>query len=345
MAFKLVSRGEGPIRDRYRPKRLSEIVPTFSMKDAKSILNDPHASRVWLLEGLTGCGKTTLARIIARAYICEAPTDDGPCLECGNCVNMEREPDFTEINVAEFGGKDAVKAKISDMRYVGTRFGGKKIYIFDEAHQLTPAAQELLNKVLEEPVAETLIFLCTTHKKGLKRTLLGRCAKINFRRMTRKQLTSVTAQVMKDADLPMVADDVLDDLFIKADGSVRDLTEQLDRILVGSYRVGFGAYDDDDESSSGAEGAPNIFALVNAYKQKNWETVRGILATDNVKNDPDGYRETVCSFLARDAVKEEGVNMGIASALGHLGGSLHDEPRREQYSLFVLRSMRACYRK
>lgn len=343
MAFKLVSRGEGPVRDRYRPRRLSEIVPTFSMKDARAILSDPNSSRVWLLEGLTGVGKTTLARIISRAYVCEAQDGEKPCLECHNCTSMERQPDFTEINVAEFGGKDAVKDKIANMHYVGSYLGGKKIYIFDEAHQLTPAAQELLNKVLEEPIKDTLIFLCTTHKKGLKRTLIGRCANINFKRMTRRQLIEVTKQVLADAGMAMVADDVVDDLFVKADGSVRDLTTHLDRILRGSYRVGFGSNEDDEDS--GAEGAPNIFALVGGLKAKDWDAVRHILNTDNVKNDPDGYRETVCSFLAKDALKEGAVNMGIATALGHLAGSLCDEPRREQHSLFVLRAMRACYKK
>jgi hypothetical protein len=63
-----------------------------------------------------------------------------------------------------------------------------------------------------------------------------------------------------------------------------------------------------------------------------------------VKNDPDGYRETVCAFLAREALKHP-LDMRIASALGHLGGSLWEEPKREQHSLLVLRSMRACYKK
>ena len=79
------------------------------------------------------------------------------------------------------------------------------------------------------------------------------------------------------------------------------------------------------------------------YINKDWNTVRKILTTDNVKNDPDGYRETVCAFLARDALKYPEAKLSIASALGHLGGSLWEEPKREQHSLLVLRSLRACY--
>jgi len=309
------------------------------MKEALAILENPNSSQVWLFEGISGGGKTSLARIIARASVCEAEGDvEKPCLECGACKAMERAMDYTEINVANFGGKDAVRQKVSDMRYKASDLK-RKIFIFDEAHQLTPAAQELMNKVLEEPIGDTLIFLCTTHKKGLKRTLLGRCAKINFCRMTMSQMSKIANQICEGADRPVLDATTLESLFHKADGSVRDFLNLMDIVLLNSYRI-----EDDAEDYSGAEGSPNIFKLVGAYKEKNWDAVRAILNTENVKNDPDGYRETVCAFLAREALKGS-LNMGIASALGHLGGSLSEEPRREQHSLLVLRSMRACYKK
>jgi len=306
------------------------------MKEAKSILSDPNASQVWLFEGITGGGKTTLARIIARAAICEAEGDvEKPCLECEACTSMEREPDFTEINIANFRGIESIRDKIASM----CSFPGylkRKIYIFDEAHQLTPQAQELMNKVLEEPIGDTLLFLCTTNKKGLKRTLLGRCAKLNFKRVSRSQISAVVKQVVPDAPTK----DELDDFALKADGSVRDLMNILDTVLRGSYKMGL----DEIEANSGAEGAPNIFKLVNAYKERDWKTIRGILATDNVKNDPDGYRETVCAFLAREALKNP-LDTTIAVPLGQLAGSLYNEPKREQHSILVLRSMRACVAK
>lgn len=294
----------------------------------------------FLLGDFTVTHNTTLARIVARACVCEAEEGvEKPCLVCGACTSMERAMDFTEINVAEFGGKDAVKAKISNMCYMASDLK-RKIFIFDEAHQLTPASQELMNKVLEEPIGNTLIFLCTTHKKGLKRTLLGRCAKVNFKRVNRAQIEAIVKQIMTDAGRDMPSDEIMDDLYVKADGSVRDLLNLLDRVLLDSYQIGVEAGGD-----NGAEGSPNIFAMVNAYLDKDWPTVRKYLQTDNVKNDPDGYRETVVSFLAREALKSSTVDMRVASALGHLAGSTFDEPRREQLSLLVLRSMRACYRK
>lgn len=338
MTFRIKARGTGDLKTRYRPQRLNEICPTFSITEAKAILENKNASQVYLFEGGSGTGKTSLARIIARASVCTSEEGQKPCLECTSCRTMESSPDFTEINVADFRGIDAVRDQTRDMGVYGG-FLSRKIFIYDESQQLSPAAQELLNKTLEEPKGGILIFLCTTNMKGLKRTLVSRCSRINFSRITREQCNEIVRQVMEDEGKKMLNRDTTEDLFMRADGSVRDLLNLLEKVLLGTYKVGQGNTQEDEEG-----GSPDIFRLVRAYKEKDWETVRELLNTEYIKNDPDGYRETVCSFLAREAINNP-LDMRIATALGHLGGSLYEEPKREQYSLFVLRSMRACYQK
>lgn len=344
MTFRIKARGTGDLKTRYRPQRLSEICPTFHLKDAQSILKDKFSSKVWLFEGVTGCGKTSLARIIARAAVCENddPDVEKPCLQCTSCKEMDNSGDFMEVNGADYRGVDAMREITPNMRQYG-QFLDKRIYIFDEAQQITRPAQELLNKVLEEPPEHVLIFLCTTNKKGLIRTLLGRCAKINFRRLTFKQATEITDQVIHD-HLGMGASapdkETREDMFRRANGSVRDLLNLLDSYIRGSYKVG-----SDYVEADVTTGSPDIFALVKGLIAKDWPAVKAILATENVKNDPDGYRETVCSFLARDALMFDELKMTIATTLGHLTGSLWEEPKREQYSIFVTRCMRACYQK
>lgn len=339
MTFRIKARGEGDLKTRYRPKTLNEICPTFNLKDAHAILNEPNASQVWLFEGNTGCGKTTLARIIARAAVCEEDGDQRPCLECESCKGMESSMDFMEVNGADLRG-------IDDMRRVASTFGtypqylDKRILIIDEAQQITRAAQELLNKELEEPSDTSLIFLCTTNKKGLIKTLLDRCAKIQFKRLKFADAVSIAEQVCEDSKVEPPAADVYEDMFRRAEGSVRAFLNLMEKVIRGTYTIGSDATDSDV-----FEGSPDIFALVKGLVEKDWSTVKGILKTENVKNDPDGYRETVCSFLARDAVKFDDVRMSIASTLGHLTGSLWEEPKREQYSIFVTRCMRACYKK
>jgi DNA polymerase III subunit gamma/tau len=337
-SFKLISRGDGPLRDRYRPQRLSEVVPTFSMKEATAIISNPHASQVHLFEGLTGCGKTTLARIIARACLCEAEGEvEKPCLTCGACKSMERNPDFSEKNVADYRGVDNIRDNIAGMMTM-PGYGKRKIYVYDEAHQFTPQSQELLCKVLEEPVGNTLIFLCTTNSKGLKRTLMARCASINFKRVSRAQMQEVVKQITEDNKVAYPSEEIFEDMFMKADGSVRDLLNLLDKYLLGTYGVG-----GEEGSSSGIEGSPDIFKLVGAVKSKEWPVLRKLLDSDYIKNNPDGYRETICKFLVRDALKMNEVQPEVSSALGLLAGSLANEPLAEQHSILVLRCMRVCY--
>lgn len=338
MNFRIKSRGEGNLKARYRPQRLSEICPTFPVNEALAVLANPEASRVTLLEGITGSGKTTLARILARALVCEAESGEKPCLECGPCQTMERQMDFSEVNIADLRGIEDAREQTKNLGLYGGSLK-RRIAILDEVHQLTPGAQELFNKELEEPRGDVMIFLCTTSTKGLKRTLLGRCTKISFSRMTKVQCTEMIKQIMEDAGKPMPSRSIEEDLYMRADGSVRDLLNLMEKVILGTYVVGGGGPIDEESG-----GSPDIFKLIGGYKKKDWNAVREVLATDNVKNDPDGYRETVCSLLSKEAVSNP-MDMSIATALGHLTGSLWAEPKREQYSILVLRSMRACFTK
>lgn len=337
MSFRIRARGEGDLKTRYRPKTLQEICPTFNLKDAQAILEDPNASQVWLFEGNTGCGKTTLARIIARAAVCE--NENKPCLKCDACTGMESSMDFMEVNGADLRGIDDMR-KVANTFNTYPQFLDRRILIIDEAQQITRAAQELLNKELEEPSESTLIFLCTTNKKGLIKTLLDRCAQIRFKRLKYADSVTIAEQVCEDAKTDAPEKTVYEDMFRRADGSVRAYLNLLERFIRGTYTIGSDATDSDVY-----EGSPDIFALVQNLVAKNWPAVREILRTENVKGDPDGYRETVCSFLARDALKFDEPKMSIAQTLNILSGSLWEEPKREQYSIFVMRCMKACMRK
>ena len=130
--FRLVARGEGDLKTRYRPQRLSEAVPSFPITRMKKILTDPNASRVFLFEGKSGTGKTSVARILARASVCVYEgEDEKPCLECDPCRTMEMLPDFFEINVANFRKIDDTRDTIAGMVY-HPQILTKRIYIFDE---------------------------------------------------------------------------------------------------------------------------------------------------------------------------------------------------------------------
>ena len=331
--FQLQARGEGDLKTRYRPQRLSEIAPTFAITKAKKIIaEDPNSSQVFLLVGITGSGKTSLARIIARACVCEAEEGEKPCLECGSCKGLEDSYDFTEVNVARFGKIDDVKDIISGMIYQPSSLR-RRIYIFDEVHQLTPASQELLNKVLEEPVGSTLIFLCTSEKKGLKRTLMGRAAPFPFKRMTSAQCETIITQICENEEAEVPDLKTIKDMFRRADGSVRDLLNLLDLWMDDEYEVGL------DETE---DAPPDIRDMAKALMSQNWPKVARFLQSEKIKTQPESYRIAVTNYIRGCALGSPSFDQAAATALGQLCGTLADQPKIEQYNMLVLRCMRAC---
>lgn len=334
--FEIVARGSGDLKTRYRPQRLNEAAPTFPIRRLKKIITDPNASQVYMFEGLTGTGKTSCARIIARACICEG---DGelPCLECEACLTLERSPDFFEINVANFRKIDDVR-QIIDGMHVSMGFLKRKIYIFDEVHQLTTASQQLLLKALEEPPTGVIVFLCTTEKTGLIRTLTDRAVHIKFNRLQKAHATKIIDKVLEDAGeaAPEIDDNTRLDMFRRADGSVRALMNLLQAFLDGDYETG-------ETETEGV--TADVRELAKALMSKNWQAASEILKAPGSKKAPEGLRIGVTSYVRAICLNHNNIDLTASFVLSQLSGTLADQPAVEQYNQLVLRCMRACYKK
>jgi DNA polymerase III subunit gamma/tau len=191
--------GANDLHTVYRPCAVSEILGNkTNVNSLKKGLDSNTLQHAMLFTGDAGCGKTTAARVVALGLNCKAfpnPTST-PCLECSSCTSIINHSsiDVQEINVGATGGKDAVDTIAKDLPTApfSSRF---KVLVFDEAHKLTSAAQDLLLKVIENGYKHVFFIFCTNHPEKLVEAFLTRCTVMNFSRLSKDLIFSVLKDV------------------------------------------------------------------------------------------------------------------------------------------------------
>ena len=169
---------------KYRPKNYDDVLgQAGSIKTLKGIVSEGAGwKQSYLFAGPFGSGKTTLGRILARALLCEAPINGEPCNKCSSCESMiSGESDaFIEVDAATNSGKEDVKKVLSEIDY-NAFSGRRKLYLFDESHQLSPSALDALLKPMEDnrkgsEEKRLVCIFCTTEPEKMRATVLSRCA-------------------------------------------------------------------------------------------------------------------------------------------------------------------------
>ena len=220
---------------KYRPRTFDEIVGQQQV--VRTLVNALDAGRTahaYLFAGVRGTGKTTAARILARALNCasgEKPTSR-PCGECAPCVEMlaGSDLDLHEIDAASHTGVDKVRELIEGMRYAPVR-DRYKVFIVDEVHMLSNAAFNALLKTLEEPPPYVVFILATTELHKIPATILSRCQQFPFRRLDTVEIAERLASVCDSEKVP--AERAALDLVAEAGGgSMRDALSILDQAIV-----------------------------------------------------------------------------------------------------------------
>ena len=340
--FKLVSRGRGPLRERYRPLRIEELVPTCSIQQLKNLVDNPNSSQIFLFEGITGSGKTTCARIIAKASICLADnTSDKPCLDCKTCKTFETSVDITEINVADRRKIDDVRQLVSQMRFrPGLTGSSKKIYILDEVHQYTPEAQQVLLTQLENPPPYVLVFLCTTDAHTLNKALIDRSSRIQFKDVHAELAAQVISQVLAIEGIE-ASEDVRLSFYHQCKGSIRALLNNIQSYTEGGY---------DQENWNEDQTDAAVATLAQGILRGNWEDLVIALRKPNVRKSPEETRRGLECYLrgvilsVENNVPKNDFNKAvkIGNALARICGSLHNEVSVSKYNGLVLKCLLAC---
>jgi DNA polymerase-3 subunit gamma/tau len=216
---------------KYRPQRFEDIVAQEHV--SRTLQNAVRNSRIgsgYLFCGPRGTGKTTTARVLAKALNCEKGPTAIPCGECSNCREIAggTSLDVLEIDAASNTGVDDVRALRENVRYLPTS-GAKRIYIIDEVHRLSGAAFDALLKTLEEPPEHVVFMMATTEPLKVPETILSRTQRFDLKRVSANELAAHLKKVAEAEGL-QIDELALNLLARKADGSVRDALSLLDQI-------------------------------------------------------------------------------------------------------------------
>lgn len=216
---------------RYRPQYFKDVIGQGHITTIlQNQIKAGQASHAYLFCGSRGTGKTSTAKIFARALNCLQPQNGDVCGECEACVAMRGEMvDIIEIDAASNNGVDDVRALIEQARFtpLSLRY---KVYIIDEVHMLTGAASNALLKILEEPPAHVVFLLATTEPQKLLATVVSRCQRFDFRRLSVADIVDTVRNVLSLAGA-RVDDEGLAVIARAADGGMRDALSLTDQCL------------------------------------------------------------------------------------------------------------------
>ncbi|MEG2015405.1 MAG: DNA polymerase III subunit gamma/tau, partial [Clostridia bacterium] len=215
----------------FRPKTFDEIVGQQHITETlKNQIKSGNISHAYLFCGTRGTGKTTAARVFAKAINCTNMTDGNPCLLCEHCQGLSRDNiDIIEMDAASNNGVDYARDIKEKVQYPPV-IGKYKVYIIDEVHMLSTSAFNALLKTLEEPPQHAVFILCTTEVYKIPATILSRCMRFDFRLVSKKDVAGVVTKAFESIGKSATTEAICA-LAAAGEGSVRDSLSIADRCV------------------------------------------------------------------------------------------------------------------
>jgi DNA polymerase-3 subunit gamma/tau len=217
---------------KWRPMVFDDVIGQHHVSDTlRNALAQNRLAHAFIFSGTRGCGKTTTARILARAVNCLTPKNFEPCNECEVCREIidGRSLDVIEIDGASNNGVEKIRELRDSVRYLPTR-GKRKVYIIDEVHMLSTGAFNALLKTLEEPPAHVLFIFATTELHKVPATILSRCQRYDFRRIGLTEIVDRLRYIAGEEKITIDEDSLLL-IAKKGDGSMRDSQSIFDQVI------------------------------------------------------------------------------------------------------------------
>ncbi len=223
---------------KWRPQTFTDVCGQELITTAlKNEIKNNRLSHAYLFTGCRGTGKTTCAKILAKAVNCEHPVDGDPCNACATCRGIDDGSvlDVTEIDAASNNGVDSIRDLRDEVAFTPV-VGKYRVYIIDEVHMLSAGAFNALLKTLEEPPAHVIFILATTEVHKLPATILSRCQRFDFNRIAPEAIASRVSFVATQEGLAITPDAAM--LLARlADGALRDALSLLDQCASGNTTI------------------------------------------------------------------------------------------------------------
>lgn len=227
MAYQVLAR-------KWRPRRFEEVIGQDHItRTLSNAINSQKVAHAYLLTGTRGVGKTTIARIFAKALMC--PNRDAaanPCLECESCLEVDKgnSINYIEIDGASNNGVDDIRDLVENVQYLPTQ-GEYKVYVIDEVHMLTVNAFNALLKTLEEPPAHVKFVFATTDPQKLLGTVLSRCQRLDFKHVKKDMLAKHLTKISDAEGINFQNKKIIERIANQGNGSVRDALSLMDQII------------------------------------------------------------------------------------------------------------------
>ncbi|MDR1511170.1 MAG: DNA polymerase III subunit gamma/tau [Endomicrobium sp.] len=228
---------------KFRPQNFNEVIGQGHISQTlKNAISAKRVAHAYLFSGPRGCGKTTMARILAKALNCKNGPTTEPCGICENCLAISKSSsiDVLEIDGASNNGIDEIRALRENVKFssVNSKY---KIYIIDEAHQITMQAFNALLKTLEEPPDYVVFIMATTEQHKIPVTILSRCQKYKFKLMSNAEISFAVKNIGKKEGFE-IDDEAIDIIASASDGSMRDALSLLEQAVSSNSSKITGSY-------------------------------------------------------------------------------------------------------
>ena len=215
---------------KYRPKTFELVFgQDVITKTLKNVIKNNKLSHAYLFAGPRGTGKTSSAKLFAKAINCLNPKDGDACNECANCksFNDNANPDIIEIDAASNNGVDEIREIRNKVNLVPA-MSKYKVYIIDEVHMLSIGAFNALLKTLEEPPEYVIFILATTEPQKIPATIISRCQRFDFKSISMESMKKCLNNIIEKEKI-QIGDDALDEIIVNSKGGMRDAISLLDQ--------------------------------------------------------------------------------------------------------------------